>query len=304
MSSNHDRPAPPKSPKAELLGELESIKGLLEDDWELDLDIDIPILSDVVTAEGEQQPSDLLDLKSIFEDDDTEPSPLRTELSPAASSEPSTPQATRSAQEPSPPSTAASETSVELFNEPLISPPAEPYSEEQGFEHQICEQQTSTQQCSDQQSSDQEFTEQPTAMDSSFEALENYSLDDLRLDELNLEGLNLEDLDASIQIPSFKLSTALSNQLLSEQAEVTEPNSEQPLAGTKTEEEQEDMFFDNAPSVSAPNTDNSSNAVDMDLLIQEIVDDFIPTIEAALREKLSQCSADVIKQLAEKHLQH
>ncbi|WP_276206919.1 hypothetical protein [Oceanicoccus sagamiensis] len=42
--------------------------------------------------------------------------------------------------------------------------------------------------------------------------------------------------------------------------------------------------------------------MDIDLLIQEIVDEFIPAIEDELRQRLSQCSPAVIKSLAQKHL--
>jgi len=38
----------------------------------------------------------------------------------------------------------------------------------------------------------------------------------------------------------------------------------------------------------------------IELLIQEIVDEYIPHIEAQLRERLSQCEPDVIRQLADK----
>jgi len=38
----------------------------------------------------------------------------------------------------------------------------------------------------------------------------------------------------------------------------------------------------------------------LEIMIQEIVDDAIPVIEARLRERLSQCAPEVIRQLAEK----
>ena len=38
----------------------------------------------------------------------------------------------------------------------------------------------------------------------------------------------------------------------------------------------------------------------IELLIQEIVDEYIPHIEAELRERLSQCEPDIIRQLANK----
>ena len=38
----------------------------------------------------------------------------------------------------------------------------------------------------------------------------------------------------------------------------------------------------------------------IELLIQEIVDEYIPHIEAQLRERLSQCEPDIIRQLADK----
>ena len=261
MSSNHNRPTPPKSPKAELLGELESIKGLLED--ELELDINIPILSDVVAADGsQQQPGDLLDLNSIFEDDDAEPSPLAAPLSASSTLQLSLP--------PTPVSPARS---TELYGEPSAPSLAESYPEQQA-----------------------------TTTDTSFEGLEDYSLDDLNLDDLNLEGLDLEDLDASIKIPSFKLSTALSNQLLTEQDKTDATDLFEALTDASSEE-QEDMFFHADSIAPAPDIGTTGKTIELDLLIQEIVDDFIPAIEDALRKKLSQCSADVIQQLAEKHLQ-
>ena len=40
----------------------------------------------------------------------------------------------------------------------------------------------------------------------------------------------------------------------------------------------------------------------IELLIQEIVDDYIPQIEAELRLRLSQCEPDIIRELAARHL--
>ncbi|WP_101756947.1 hypothetical protein [Oceanicoccus sp. KOV_DT_Chl] len=79
MSSNDPVFPSRKSPKEALLDELQSIKGLLDDDPKAsDLPLDIPTLDDVVDGQpaaqpvaADDKPSDrLLDLNSIFDNDD------------------------------------------------------------------------------------------------------------------------------------------------------------------------------------------------------------------------------------------
>jgi hypothetical protein len=82
-------------------------------------------------------------------------------------------------------------------------------------------------------------------------------------------------------------------------APVTEPgNCEAPagvVALSVTEPEPATSYTRTAPGKRQPASDFS-----LELLIQEIVDDAIPMIEAQLREQLSQCAPDIIRQLAEK----
>ncbi len=208
MSSNNEQSPPEKTSKTDLLDELESIKGLLDDD----LDIDIPILDDVVNNDPEpdtqsheaesleDKPAELLDLNSIFDD---------------------------------------------------------------------------------------EVDESP--------------------EESIVDRLNLKDLNTNITIPDFKLDAAAIENADSEAIpddmmdtlEATTPLSPE---DPDYEEEQEEMFAEFEMAPPADESPALEEAVDMDLLIQEIVDEFIPTIEDQLRQRLTQCSPAVIKELAKKHL--
>lgn len=79
MSSKDDKAPPSNDPESSLLDELESIRGLLDDNIEQDFDdldldelsIDIPILEDVVDKPASSGPS-LLDLEHIFDDEITD----------------------------------------------------------------------------------------------------------------------------------------------------------------------------------------------------------------------------------------
>ncbi len=79
------------------------------------------------------------------------------------------------------------------------------------------------------------------------------------------------DKDISSPIPT------LDNALPEKNAQTIEPDKHQPVSS-------------NRPDFSS------------ELMIQEIVDEFIPLIEASLRQQLSACTAEMIQQLAEKHL--
>lgn len=115
---------------------------------------------------------------------------------------------------------------------------------------------------------------------------EKTSKNDL-LDELkSIKGL-LDDDDLNIDIP------ILDDVVNSEPLNPEDPG---------YEEEQEEMFTEFEMAPHATSSPAAEEEVNMDLLIQEIIDEFIPTIEDQLRQRLSQCSPAVIKQLAEKHL--
>ena len=208
---------PPKSPANDLMGELESIKELLEgaglDDLNMDddLDIDIPILDDIVSDSPSSTPNQnasLLNLDSIFEDDD-------------------------------------------FGNDSAI--------------------------------------------------IDNGSLEDPKAE------LNLEDLDTHIAIPAFKLTTGGSNEpafktnteepdLANDYIDDNSPNDclEEQQENTQAKPETRAL-----PAQSPLTTDDDIN---IDFLIQEIVDEFIPLIEDKLRQSLSQSSPELIRQLAKQHL--
>ncbi|MEE8059312.1 MAG: hypothetical protein V3T17_15970 [Pseudomonadales bacterium] len=227
MRNKKDPPASEQTSADELLGQLESIKDLLEDaNFADDLDIDIPILDDVVTGEhNRDNNSSLLDINRNFDEDD-----------------------------------------------------------------------------------------------------------DGDKDSILTTELNLDNLDTNITIPSFKLSATLSNAspTLKTAADnpldnVTLPDTE-PTASTGVEADLSAHIDDNSPdyqreepqeeqqdqSAQKPPPDHlpspkiqaiTANNFDIDLLIQEIVDEFIPVLEDQLRQRLSDCSPLVLQQLAEKHLQ-
>lgn len=128
---------------------------------------------------------------------------------------------------------------------------------------------------------------------------EKTSKNDL-LDELkSIKGLLDDDLNIDIPI----LDDVVNSEPESLNPPLTPPlnpplNPEDP----GYEEEQEEMFTEFEMAPHATSSPAAEEEVNMDLLIQEIIDEFIPTIEDQLRQRLSQCSPAVIKQLAEKHL--
>lgn len=84
---------------------------------------------------------------------------------------------------------------------------------------------------------------------------------------------------------------------------------------SRSEEEQSDMFPILEDSVTATINTLSNHSItpandarssnfnqDLNLLIQELVDEFIPELETRLREQLTELAPEVIRNLAEKHL--
>ena len=121
--------------------------------------------------------------------------------------------------------------------------------------------------------------------------------------------LNRKDLNTNSAIPDFKLDTSaadnadielIDDQPLSAYSELqTIPLSPE---DPDYEEEQEEMFAEHemAPSCSSVDSPLVDNDLNIDLLIEEIIDEFIPAIEDKLRQRLSQCYPAAINQLAEK----
>jgi hypothetical protein len=259
MENNDDKPAPTAA-KNDLLEELESIKGLLDDsfDDDLDLSFDIPILDDVVAESDSLSDGEgaLLDLQDIFNDAELE--------------------------------------------------------EDLG------------------KSDDQSAEPAPAEL----------ALDNLKLADYELEDLELDDDSSNIDIPDFDLETVINNSdiqptntpsssengNLNEEVQATEavdslsesigqPDEENiwleddPVADqlspspsiteTAFKEEEQHLLFDDSE---LQKNANEQPEVDLDFLIQELVDEFIPQIEDQLRRRLSSCSASVIKGLADKHL--
>ena len=249
--SNKPHTTNPKSPADDLLGELESIKDLLEDtvldndlisdsnpdehidpdshidadsSFDDDLDIDIPILDDVVVDKDAAESPLLLNLEAIFDDD--------------------------------------AEIAAPKINSPGVS---------------------------NVELSQPEVT-----------GAEEYSLD---------AELNLADLDTDISIPDFKLSTATSDDKPEPDLanDYIDDNSHEHLQDEASQqeplhEEHEERFGyqDEAPTEPTAGPLSTDADFDIELLIQELVDDFIPTLEDKLRQRLSQCTPEVIRELAKK----
>ncbi len=371
--SNNNSPKKP-SPKDGLLDELESIKDLLiksqddidtenigtgdftaedlnsindesfadlddldGDDFELDgLNIDIPILEDVVdhnnaepllandtvaldnnlNASNNTEPP-ILDLETIFEDSVIETEVIDAEL--AIDSE--------NLDIETPDFEDDNVEDVDLESIDLESIDLEDsyieHTELANLTLNVQGQETSDLESSDLESSGQE----PSAPET-----------------LNLDSLNLTELGTSIEIPTFNLSVANTDEDNTE--ETLEPNIDDAALSGAVDvsvpalDEGDALIFDDDPiadsSISHPLThdndfydlaspgeaqnsapDNNqyssqfstteapkqpdlAKPVNIDLLIQEIVDDYIPVIEDRLRQRLSQYSPEAIQQLAEK----
>jgi hypothetical protein len=249
MGQDDDKPKPPNDSN-DLLDELESIRGLLDDSIADDehAGMDIPILDDIVPATEStlNSPTDLLDLQHIF--DETE--------------------------------SVASTDSNDATSLPLAG----------------------------------------------------MALDNLELTEFGLEGLDLNDLDIDVEMPNFKLQAEIlePQHHEAEAADGATPDDsiddvdssltddlalldddpdlwleDDPIADAvdtpavaEGDQQQQEQLFDEPPVSAEP----IEPPIDLDFLIQDIVDEFIPQIEDQLRRRLSACSATVIQQLAEKHL--
>ena len=101
---------------------------------------------------------------------------------------------------------------------------------------------------------------------------------------MNFDHLDdLDELDLNINIPDFTLSTA--------------------QTGAQDKESQKAEKLENFPADESVQTatDTTSSELDMNLLIQEVVDEFIPAIEAQLLKRLSQLGPETIQQLAKKY---
>mgnify|MGYP000058899769 CR=1 FL=1 len=283
-----------KSPKEALLDELQSIKGLLDDDVPSNLNIEeIPILEDVVlenvvlegsaledstpenvpeesanqplskTAAPNAKDEGLLDLDSIFEGDLTDTEHLEDDLSQRQIN-------------------ADNVDANTLINDDLAAEDLE----------------------------------------------EDNDIASLDLSALGLEtDLTTETLSSHEQNPDEKLiadEPELELPILSA-TQTTQPSPE----NERYQEEQDELFPELTSALTlTPNTEITTdqqplelgtiplqqtdtnaaelhpitNEMDVELLIQEIVDELIPTIEDQLRQRLSKCSTRIIQQLAAKHL--
>ncbi|MGK0442791.1 MAG: hypothetical protein ACJA0N_002610 [Pseudohongiellaceae bacterium] len=103
---------------------------------------------------------------------------------------------------------------------------------------------------------------------------------------------------------------------------LTTPISETDAKSENSEEDQSEMFpvseppflaqpippsdpADTTVQSTAPSTVNGRQHnlhQDLDLIIQELVDEFVPVLESRLREQLSELPPGIIQELAEKHL--
>lgn len=146
-----------------------------------------------------------------------------------------------------------------------------------------------------------------------------------------LSALNLDGLDTNIDIPQFNLQTVSTDDIPTLQVadDDAEPfafpddysedclSSDQSATGADNfvtddvidsaeyREEQQEFFpsvdSDTQPvEVVAEIINDQNDDFDLELLIQEVVDEVIPTLENELRKRLSLCSPQLIKRLAEK----
>ncbi len=298
MSSNDNTPAPPKTPADDLLGELESIKDLLEDDLSGgdllkddllegtdlvdDLDIDIPILDDIVAEGDDGEPYDketsekesrnkgsqnnnsdddkavLLDLNTIFDDNDDEDEVLELGLN---LDDLDTQVAI--------PSFKLLTTSSEAATSEILEP--DPESSPESTPESTPESGDSTEPT--------KFTEPAVASYSSKNNTDEKA--DIHVREARSE--QQEDMFPD-PVATVNTETTIDQDLAT--GDVTAGN----------------VSVDNVSTVKPPTGNNSQPDFDIDLVIQEIVDEYIPVIESKLRERLSACSPDLLQQLADKHL--
>lgn len=314
----------PRTPKQALLGELESIKNLLDDSSSGEFNeslsdelLNIPILDDVVPElSSNAQGPGLLDLDNIFGDldDGIIDEHLTSEQ---AESDGSLNKSITSTESPhqnqdKPEATQEIEASLQIDHlDADVSFPA--------------------------------FTLDAAPEDYSAQIEEHYNLDNILTPEANMLDSNSlqteikkdpidlalqhnlaeclsDSLDTQEQQPPI-LDDPLSNQAIDNDTYINDQFSDDSFNESETTDERA-LFDDSAdanshkelasdfqalapePAASpAPTTSNAATpAYDLDLMIQELVDEFIPPIEAALRKRLSECSPAVIVELAKKHL--
>ncbi len=346
---NDNKPQSNKPAKEDLLNELQSIKGLLDETPirnKLPDDLDIPTLEDIVdhtpldqhedldiaeitspdnsaivspplenTTDKETafaEDADLLDLASIFEDSDTQDQEQISATDDFLDS-----------------SFNFELDDLELDELTIDTPEPKSGSRDTGVTK-----------------SDQLQTA-PINVDAPSPTVDEDAQDEAS--ELTT-AFNLDDLDTDVEIPNFKLTTELSvesqtsdnsvdslddEMLIDDDMELTfesdndldtttadqdtlETSDSQDILDQRLQEdyeEEQNVLFPTTPepipsnnkvdnsSVSATVASNNSfEEVDIDLLIQEIVDEFIPILEDELRQKLSNHSPEVIRQLAKKYL--
>ena len=316
-----------RSPKQALLGELESIKSLLDKSSSGEFDeslsdelLDIPILDDVVPElSNNTQTSGLLDLDNIFDDldDDGSASPLIDENTlhkqPAA-------QATTESTQPI----------HEQHNEQQIEPEQE-QAQEASLQLDHLDANISfpafTLDADDQENSP-EVGDQPQPEQAS--TLEGQSPNSILLqnndDSAAINTTLQQDLaacldDNTLSQPAAPLLTDLhsaddishddnpnddSHTFLPTTGHQTEPHLDWDEADSIPLEDKisnlSASFSKTPPAASNATSPSPDSDLDLDLMIQELVDEFIPPIEAELRKRLSKCSPAVIAQLAKKHL--
>lgn len=300
MSDNNKHP----SPKQALLGELESIKSILDsnsdefDDSLSDELLDIPILDDVVPElSSNSHTSGLLDLDNIFGDLDGDILDKHqaddTDSQPAESS-----------------NTADTISSATIQPSSLALDPSRPEQEQ--------EQEASLQlDHLDANISFPAFTLDAAAQENTIEPETHNAQDNIPTLEAH-PGDN-SDTQTIVNTPC-EIDQALQqtlNEYVNNEAGTPPPqlderfNDESSYTGD-TANPLENLMSDfrhlqsQAPveqQTTQTTAATSTNAAyDLDLMIQELVDEFIPPIEAELRKRLSECSPTVIIELAKKHL--
>ena len=294
----------PRSPKESLLGELESIKSLLDDDGDglddslSDEFLDIPILEDVVPElSNNQQNTGLLDLDNIFEDGDDDlliDSSDTSEESPPNIEPPllsNVEVANAEADEEPEASLKIDHLDADISFPEFTLDASEDNNEAEQPEHPL---------------NDLIPTLEPNMFDSDSESLH------IEMDE---PPLNEEEPDSAFIEPATQprreeeqvdLFSHLEDKLALDDGEelIGESETETPDEPASMLEDLMGNYREQAPSKpSVENTSSTSNEeYDLDLMIQELVDEFIPPIEAELRKRLSDCSPAVIIELAKKHL--
>ncbi|MEH6556477.1 MAG: hypothetical protein V7459_04580 [Oceanicoccus sp.] len=142
-----------------------------------------------------------------------------------------------------------------------------------------------------------------------------------------LSELDLNEFDTNVDIPEFSLQTVSADDiptlqvadddsepftfpddssedhLLSElSAAGADDSAEIDAIHSAEYQEEQQEFFPSVDSSTHPAEiiNDQYDDFDLELLIQEVVDDVIPTLENELRKRLSLCSPELIKRLAEK----